>query len=129
MAKQVINVGTSPNAADGDPLRNAFIKINSNFNELYTGNNVNPAVIQQIAALLFTSGIHVGITATYDTVNQRVNLVGFNGDYNSLINKPFTNTDSGSASSVYTPGDVSFDGGSSSAAYDPTLYNLNGGGA
>ena len=36
MAKQVINLGTSPNKGDGDPLRNAFDKVNDNFDELYT---------------------------------------------------------------------------------------------
>jgi hypothetical protein len=34
MTKQTINVGTA-NKGDGDPLRNAFIKINNNFDELY----------------------------------------------------------------------------------------------
>jgi len=36
MAKQVINLGTSPNKGDGDPLRNAFDKVNDNFDELYS---------------------------------------------------------------------------------------------
>ena len=36
MAKQTINLGTSPNKGDGDPLRNAFDKVNDNFDELYT---------------------------------------------------------------------------------------------
>ena len=35
MAKQVINLGTSPNKGDGDPLRTAFDKVNDNFDELY----------------------------------------------------------------------------------------------
>lgn len=35
MAKQTINVGTAPNAGDGDPVRDAFIKANANFVELY----------------------------------------------------------------------------------------------
>ena len=43
MAKQTINLGTSANKGDGDPLRTAFDKINDNFNELYAGNNVDPA--------------------------------------------------------------------------------------
>ena len=43
MAKQSINLGTSANKGDGDPLRTAFDKINDNFNELYAGNNVDPA--------------------------------------------------------------------------------------
>ena len=36
MAKQVINVGTSANSGGGDPLRDALIKVNENFDELYT---------------------------------------------------------------------------------------------
>ena len=35
MAKQTINLGTSPNKGDGDPLRTAFDKVNDNFTELY----------------------------------------------------------------------------------------------
>ena len=35
MTKQTINIGTSPNKGDGDPLRTAFQKINENFTELY----------------------------------------------------------------------------------------------
>jgi len=35
MAKQTINIGTSANKGDGDPLRTAFNKINLNFSELY----------------------------------------------------------------------------------------------
>ena len=36
MAKQNINVGSSPNDRSGDSLRSAFQKINANFTELYT---------------------------------------------------------------------------------------------
>lgn len=35
MAKQSIGVGATPNDGTGDPLRNAMIKINENFTELY----------------------------------------------------------------------------------------------
>lgn len=35
MAKQTINIGSSVNKGDGDPLRTAFSKINDNFDELY----------------------------------------------------------------------------------------------
>jgi hypothetical protein len=35
MAKQTINIGTSENKGDGDPLRVAFDKVNDNFDELY----------------------------------------------------------------------------------------------
>jgi hypothetical protein len=36
VAKQTINLGTSANKGDGDPLRTAFDKVNDNFDELYT---------------------------------------------------------------------------------------------
>lgn len=35
MSKTTINVGSSPNAGDGDPLRTAMIACNSNFSQLY----------------------------------------------------------------------------------------------
>ena len=35
MARQNINIGTSANKGDGEPLRTAFDKINDNFTELY----------------------------------------------------------------------------------------------
>ncbi len=36
MAKQTIGVGSAPNDNTGDKIRDAFIKVNSNFDELYT---------------------------------------------------------------------------------------------
>ena len=41
MAKQTINIGSSVNKGDGDPLRTAFDKINDNFDELYTADTSN----------------------------------------------------------------------------------------
>ena len=35
MAKQTINIGSAANAGDGEGLRDAFIKVNNNFDELY----------------------------------------------------------------------------------------------
>lgn len=37
MAKKIINIGSSPNKGDGDPIRTAFEKVNENFTELYEG--------------------------------------------------------------------------------------------
>lgn len=57
MARQTINIGTSPNKGDGDPLRVAFDKINDNFIEVYNG----PRVLTQteIDALTPTAGLLV----------------------------------------------------------------------
>lgn len=129
MARQNINVGTGPNSLDGDVLRNAFIKINDNFVDLYLLNQAIPSTIEQISSDLLVTGIHNGITVTYDSVNRRINLAGFSGNYNDLTNKPYSNVETGSAATVYTPGETAFDSGSSSAVYNPLLINLDGGGA
>jgi hypothetical protein len=129
MARQIVNVGPSPNSLDADALRNAFIKLNNNFQEIYNISQAIPDTIREISSEMIVNGSHLGITAIYDPVNQVINLTGFSGNYNDLINKPFTSTDAGSAASIYTPGDVAFEGGSSSAIFDPNIYNLNGGGA
>lgn len=41
MAKQTINLGTAPNAGDGDPIREGGQKINDNFDELYNSLNLD----------------------------------------------------------------------------------------
>jgi hypothetical protein len=40
MSKQIINIGSAPNSKNGDSIRDAFNKVNANFNELYA-NTVN----------------------------------------------------------------------------------------
>jgi len=59
MAKKTINIGTSANKGDGDPLRTAFGKINDNFDELYaqTGDDVQiPAQATHTGKFLTTNG-------------------------------------------------------------------------
>ena len=45
MAKKIIDIGSSPNKGDGDPLRTAFNKVNENFTELYDANLSDPSNI------------------------------------------------------------------------------------
>lgn len=62
MAKQTVNIGTSANKGNGDPLRTAFTKINNNFDELYVG---PPQLTQvQIDALTPVFGMMVYNTTT-----------------------------------------------------------------
>jgi hypothetical protein len=49
MAQQSINVGTQANDRQGDPLRTAFQKINSNFTELYTQSGATGVFIAPLA--------------------------------------------------------------------------------
>ena len=48
MTRQLINTGTLPNDGQGDSLRDAGTKLNSNFNEVYTalGNGTTLTVVQ-----------------------------------------------------------------------------------
>ena len=60
MAREIINVGAAPNDGQGDPIRTAFIKTNSNFGELYSRLQTVPPV-----ALTGSVGDVAGMTA-YD---------------------------------------------------------------
>ena len=116
MAKQNILVGASANDKTGDTLRNAFVKANANFTELYTLTGGTEADLRELAqdyaAPLFNHASHVNITATYDDANNKILLTGaaaqvqsnwtassglgvilnkptlFSGSYTDLTNKP-----------------------------------------
>lgn len=52
MAQELINIGTAPNAGDGDPLRTGFHKTNQNFSELYaTATSLTASLAALTAAL------------------------------------------------------------------------------
>jgi len=69
MAKQTINVGTAPNDGTGDQLRDALVKVNGNFNELYghiiTTAPVIPAGVTGNIAGMVAFGDDTGVTYFY----------------------------------------------------------------
>ncbi len=75
MAKQTINLG-NPNQKDGDLVRDAFNKVNQNFDELYAMNGGADLteLAQDYAAAMFTNGTHSGVTATYNDADNKLNL-------------------------------------------------------
>jgi len=88
MAKKTINLGT-PNSKNGDIIRDAFQKVNENFDELYTLTGITAIeAAQDYAAAMIINGQHTGITVEYDDDNNVLNLSGFSGNYDDLINKP-----------------------------------------
>jgi hypothetical protein len=93
MAIQRINVGTSPNRGDGDPIRTAFTKINDNFNELYTLTGGTAAELEEIsqdyAASMFNHANHQNIIATYDDANNQVILSVDQIDPGDLVGSVF----------------------------------------
>ena len=90
MAKQLVNIGTSPNDGTGDPLRDAFDKINDNFNELYQGlgdgsslglaldsdGNIDASNNVTIAGDLTVSGTY--FTVNTETVEFEDNILNLN---------------------------------------------------
>ena len=78
MAKQTINIGQAANDKTGDPLRTAFQKVNSNFNEIYSiiGNSVDglTELAQDYAASMVVHGAHTGVSVDYDDQNNKLNF-------------------------------------------------------
>ncbi len=81
MARQTINIGTSANKGDGDPLRTAFQKINSNFSEVYNtigggttttavGDNDTETVITAVNDTIVTGKFLLQIIASDGTVQS-----------------------------------------------------------
>lgn len=82
MAIEIINVGASPNDGNGDPIRDAFIKCNDNFDELDTtkiGGSGTDNFVAKFSgtdsienSLIFDDGTNVGVNTTTPTTNLEV---------------------------------------------------------
>ena len=101
MAKLAINTGNNPNDGQGDPLRIAMGKINSNFTEIYStfGNGSDLDPIPDVAEnltgnpIINVSGIfNVGVTTTEHIEVRNITSIGivtavqFVGDGSQLSN-------------------------------------------
>ena len=83
MAIEIINVGASPNDGNGDPIRDAFIKCNDNFDELDTtkiGGSGTDNFVPKFNgtdsienSLIFDDGSFVGVNTTTPSTNLEVN--------------------------------------------------------
>ena len=125
MSRQIINVGATLNDGTGDDLRDAFIKVNSNFVELYAGglggsnitvrNNTvstfqNSLILSSVGYLpvIFDANNTVSVsnvaTSTSTTSGALVVAggMGVGGSLNVAgnINSPYVNTSTG----IYSPG-------------------------
>ena len=77
MANEIINTGTSPNDGTGDKLRNAFIKVNSNFAEVYTDK------VDKITAKSLILDSEISRLA--NVTNQEVSGIAVNADAIDLL--------------------------------------------
>ena len=72
MAQQNINIGTSANKGDGDPIRTAFTKVNANFTELYAKHDGTVAQKADVQGSVYGDDS----TVLIDGVSNKVNLDG-----------------------------------------------------
>lgn len=76
MSQEIINVGASANDGAGDPIRNAFIKTNENFTELFALPNQTPpaAMIGKVGDVpgmyAYSSSYFYYCFGTYDGATQ-----------------------------------------------------------
>ena len=102
--KQTINTGTAANSKTGDSLRDAFTKVNNNFNELYTfiaqdtqipvqAGNAGKVLKTTGSSLLFDSMSYLELTnrpalftGSYNDLTDKPML--FSGNYGDLTNRP-----------------------------------------
>ena len=78
MTRQLINTGTLPNDGQGDSLRDAGVKLNSNFNEVYTalGNGTTLTVVQNN---LFNATGANKIAFLYNALSDLPNATTYHG--------------------------------------------------
>ncbi len=80
MAKQTINIGTTPNDGTGDALRNAFTKVNENFTEVYDGKQNNLVSGTNIKTVNSTSVLGSGDIAVQPTLVSGTNIKTVNSN-------------------------------------------------
>jgi hypothetical protein len=88
MAQQLINIGTSANAGNGDPIRTAGNKINSNFTELYSRVPYSLPIATEIAL----GGVKVGSTLQINSTTGILNINAVLDNLNDVqIQNPLVN--------------------------------------
>lgn len=111
MAQLTINVGTA-NQGDGDPLRDAFVKANTNFTEIYGNDFVTPDRL----APRYTDSSAVTSASSITIDTSSADVFTWTAGHSATID--FTNAIVGDVVTLIVTG-----GGGS---YTLTLQNING---
>jgi hypothetical protein len=90
MVRQIISTGTTANDGTGDTLRDAGVKINANFTELYTfmpGGSIQS--ITDSSTSMDSSTLYIFNLASTPTINSSFTLANgsSNGEIKRIINK------------------------------------------
>lgn len=112
MAKQVIGIGSTANDGTGDTLRDAFDKVNDNFNEVYG----NDFVTHDQLAARYTESSAVTSAASITIDTETADIFTWTAGHSTTVD--FTNVKIGDTCALVVTG-----GGSS---YTLALQNING---
>jgi hypothetical protein len=72
VAKQTVNLGTSANKGDGDPLRTAFDKVNDNFTEVYSLLGAEGGDVDDVVAPMLVHSDHTNVSVTRDDAANKI---------------------------------------------------------
>jgi hypothetical protein len=87
MARQIINVGVSPNDGTGDPIRTSFVKCNDNFQELYNRVQSVPPTTpsgsdgDEAGMIAFDNSYLYVCVADYDATTEIWRRIAFDTDW------------------------------------------------
>lgn len=91
MAQQTINIGSAANDGTGDPIRDAFDKVNDNFNEMY-------------GSFIATGSVTVGNSTVNSVVSNTGGLVTGSSTVNAVANSTNFAVANSTTSAVLNPG-------------------------
>lgn len=97
MAKQTVNIGTAANDGTGDPIRDAFNKVNQNFDEVYS-------------SYVATGTVTAGNTTVNTSISNTTGLFTGNSTVSSVANSTAFKTGNSTANSIQTATDFSIIG-------------------
>ena len=107
MAKQTVFIGGSPNDGTGDPIRDAFNKVNQNFDEVYSsytatgaisiGNTSVNSVVSNTGGFVTSTNTTVNTSTVANTTVIRIGNTAANATVNSTQISIFGNSSLGNA--------------------------------
>jgi hypothetical protein len=126
MAKQTVNIGTVANDGTGDQLRNAFDKLNDNFNEVYGNNFVTEAMLNDNIVTNAELGVEYTASSALDNTGATVIVNSSLADVFTITaaashTYSFTNVSLGDVKSLVITGC----GGTYTTAFDTTSITFN----
>lgn len=124
MAKQTVDVGTTANDDTGDPIREAFIKVNDNFDEIYSSYIASGSVTvgnTTVNTVISNTG---GLRTGNSTVNTVVNSTSVSVGANISLNSSTISLGNSTVNAVHTSSLIKIANSSSTANLTPVSLSI-----